>query len=141
MKTLLTPGCHFGRHTPTLTIVWFHFTLFHTLSQSHPSFIPVFTSIIPFLPSSPHFYYASKVGNIYSCIKFPFINFKLDRWEWFDLGLFSVFLAVLIILLLLFETCPDWLKGNKSTLGWRKRKRCQRRTEIGDAPGVGMLER
>lgn len=98
-KTLLTPGCHFGRHTPTLTILQSHFTCFHTLSQSLPSFITFFASIIPCLSSSTHFCYASRVVNIYSCIKFgqvqmfsPFCGLALCVFE----GIQIYFLVILV---------------------------------------------
>lgn len=63
-KTLLTPGCHFGRHTPTLTILYPYLpgpiSLFfsHTLSIAPITFFHLFALISPFLPSLPHFHYA-----------------------------------------------------------------------------------
>lgn len=80
----LTPGCHFGRHTPTLTILIF--TPFHSFSQTlnskpHPTFIPFFASIISPIIIIP-FYYASKAGSIYSCITFAFISQPSANGNW-----------------------------------------------------------
>ncbi len=80
-KTLLTPGCHFGRHTPTFTILRSYFTRFHTHTHTHThslSIASIFYSILCFNQSlSPiitTFVLCLKIGSIYCCIRFVFIH-------------------------------------------------------------------
>ena len=53
---------HINSHHTLFILAKSHFSLFHTLSQSHQSFIPFFASISPFFPSSPRFYYPAGSG-------------------------------------------------------------------------------
>lgn len=85
-KTLLTPGCHFGKHTPTLTILRSHFTLFHTLTQSHQSFVPFFASIIPFLSIITTFLLCLQGREYLQLVQICLhssakCKWKLDRWK------------------------------------------------------------